>query len=144
MKHRLPIIIFITLIAATTIVVLTVPVLPHSQPFNLSRDLPTGTSSFNGQLGCGSNQTVPVVFPANGVVSFRITQNETGATVDIWMTSDTGGVYSFLNTGGGGGGEYGRFSSGDGRFTFVFQACGPTPTVVLGFWGETNYSAPLL
>ncbi|MFZ0829693.1 MAG: hypothetical protein WCB18_03130 [Thermoplasmata archaeon] len=128
-------------VAGFVVAAFTVPVLPKSQPFNLSRTLPTGTTSFNGQLGCGPNVTVREVFPSNGIVRYWITQNETGASVNIW--TDSVGIQGFMNTGYGGV-SAGSFTSGNGVYTFVFQACGSTPTVSLGFWGGTNYSTPLL
>ncbi len=143
MQRRVVVIIAVVAVAAAVALVLTVPSFPRSQPFNLSRSLPTGTAYSNGQFGCGPTVTVRGNFPANGQVSYWITQHESGASVNINITSDSGGGYTFLNTGSGGH-EHGNFPSGDGRFTFVFQACGPTPTVPLGFWGVTNYSAPFL
>jgi hypothetical protein len=116
-----------------------VPVLPRSQPFNLSRTLLTGTNYSNGQSGCGSNETVREAFPPDGIVSYRIAQNQTNDSVNLWTYSDWS--YSFMNIGYGGG-LNGTFSSDD--YTFVFQACGSTPTVSFGFWGSTDYSVPLL
>ncbi len=117
----------------------TVPVFQRSQPFDLSRTLPTGTASFNGQSGCGPNETVRESFPSNGIVSYWITQNGSDGSVNIQGTYASG---SFFMSTGFGGISQGSFPGG--AYTFVFQACGPTPTVSLGFWGVTNYSAPLL
>ena len=116
-----------------------VPVVPRSQPFDLSQILPTGTKVSNGQEGCGSNQTVSETFPADGVVSYWIAQNQTNASVNLWTYSDWSS--SFVNIGYGGG-LNGTFSSD--TYTFIFQACGSAPTVSIGFWGVTNYVVPLL
>jgi len=152
MKTRLLVFIVVAICVAGFLVgAFLVPVLPRSQPFNLSRTLPTGTTYFNGQIGCGPNETVRVSFPANGAISYWITQNATDASVNIWGNSisvsvsplgeNMGSSSFFLNTGSPGS-SHGSMSSGE--YTFVFQACGSAPTVSLGFWGVTNYSAPLL
>jgi len=152
MKTRVLVFIVVVIcVAGFLVVALTVPVLPRSQPFNLSRTLPTGTNFFNGQTGCGPNETVREAFPANGVIAYWITQNATDASVNIWGSSlsvssfpfmGSFGWSSFFLSTGSPGGSSGSMSSGE--YTFVFQACGSTPTVSLGFWGVTNYSAPLL
>lgn len=128
-------------IAVTLVILLLVPVVPRTGTFDLSQTLPTGSSAFNGQIDCGSNVTVAAVFPSDAIVSYRITQNESHASVNIWMLG--GGVSLFENSGYGGS-ISGNFTSGNGHFSFVFQACGPTPTVSLGFWGSTHYSVPIL
>jgi hypothetical protein len=115
-----------------------VPVDPHSQSFNLSRSLPTGSTYFNGASNCGPNETFRVIFPSPGTLSYQVTQNESGATVDVWWESST--TYSFESTGTGGGS--GTMSSGD--YTITLKGCGPTPTVSLGLWGTVNYTTPLL
>jgi hypothetical protein len=121
---------------------LTAPAVGVSQAFNLSRTLPTGSTYFNGNPNCGPNETVHADFPANGMVSFWTTQNETDASVDIWMDTSSGfsAGNTFLSTGQGH--THGTVSSGD--FIIVFKACGPTKTVSFGFWGVANYSVPLL
>jgi len=140
MKTRLWVVIITGIcVSGFLIAAFTVPVLPRSQPFNLSQTLPTGTTHSNGQTGCGSNVTVQETFPADGMVSYRITQNQTNASVNLWTYSDWGS--SFVNIGYGSG-TNGSFSSD--AYTFVFQACGSTPTVSIGFWGVTNYWVPFL
>jgi hypothetical protein len=102
------------------------------QPFDLSQTLPTGTGYSNAQVGCGPNVTVVYSFPTNGLVTYNMAQNQTGATVNIWASSAS--VDFFDGTGSGH--IAGTFSSG--KYTFVFQACGPSASVSLGFWGTTN------
>lgn len=143
MRTRLLILIVAVVCAAGILAAtFTAPVLPKSQPFNLSRSLPTGTTYFNGMPNCGPNETIGEDFPSNGIVSYRIVQNETDASVNIGRVSVSGASFSssFLSTGYGA--AQGTFSSGE--YSFVFKACGPMATVSLGFWGVTNYSAPLL
>ena len=128
------------------LIAFTVPAVARSQSFNLSRSLPTGSEYFNGNPNCGPNETVYADFPSNGMITFWTAQNESGASVDIWMDSSSLGPLgastesSFLSTGQGH--SHGTASSGD--FTIVLKACGPTSTVSLGFWGVANYSVPLL
>jgi len=110
----------------------------QSRPFNLSASFPTGNTSYNGQLDCGPNITETVTFPAPGIMNYNLTQNQSGASVNIWMVYSNG--YNFQNTGGPGQGR-GTTEYVDGTFHFGFIACGPSPTVSLGFWGTVAYWA---
>ncbi|MGI0128789.1 MAG: hypothetical protein ACREEC_01310 [Thermoplasmata archaeon] len=109
----------------------------QSRPFNLSGSFPTGNASYNGQLDCGSNVTENVTFPAPGILYYNITQNLSGASVNVWIVYPGG--YSFQASGspGHGGGSIGYNL---GSFHFGFIACGSTPTVALGLWGTVVYS----
>jgi hypothetical protein len=134
-------------IGVFVIAAVTLPALPGSHSFNLSRTLPTGTTYFNGQPNCGPNETARMEFPSNGVINYWITQNESDASVNIWWQpalvlsfGSASFTASFLSTGFGH--DQGNLPSGD--YTIVFKACGPTTTVSLGFWGVANYSVPLL
>lgn len=109
----------------------------QSRSFNLTASYPTGNASYNGQLGCGPNITKTVTFPAPGIMSFNITQAQYGASVNIWIFG--AGGFSFMNSGGGPGGSWGWMEYANGTFHFGFIACGPTPTVTLGFWGIVTY-----
>ncbi len=135
-------IIAVVVVAGVVIALVVVPVVPRTQMFNLSRNLPTGTTYFNGYFGCGSNVTITHPFPANGVVTYDLTQNESDATVNVWILGP-GASYSFVSTGGPGSGV-GTFTTGNGQITVVLKACGPGPTVGLGFWGSTQYRIPVL
>jgi hypothetical protein len=140
MRRRLILLIVVVGCAgAFLLAALFLPALPRSQPFDLSRTLSTGTTTSDGQANCGPNETIRVSFPSDGIVSFWMAQNLTNASVNLWTYSDWS--YAFVTLGPGGS-LNGTFSSDD--YTFVFQACGSTPTVSLGFWGITNYLVPLL
>jgi hypothetical protein len=138
-SRLLVVILAVACVAGFLAIATTYPAFARSQPFDLSRTLPTGTATSNGQLDCGPNVTVQQGFPESGTVWYWITLNGTGVSVNIWGTSSSS--YIFFSTGSPG---YSQGTLPGGSYTFVFQACGSTPTVALGFWGYTNYTAPLL
>ena len=112
----------------------------QSRTFDLSRVLPTGSGEFNGQFGCGANQTVNVTLPGPAVMYYNASQNESGASVNVWISVGNPGFQNaFLSTGEG------RISGEIGypyveTFHFTFMACGPGASVGLGFWGTVEYS----
>lgn len=143
MRRVLLVVIAVAIAGATLAGLFLVPAVPHREAFNFSRTLPTGTARFNGQEDCGPNVTIPNAFAAGSTVTYAWTQNESGAGVNIWLVG--AGIYSFEFTGGPGSGRGETGSSGGlGSVTLIFKACGPGPTVDLGFWGNASYLAPVL
>jgi hypothetical protein len=140
MRRVFVVAITVAVVGVTLATLFLVPAIPKLQAFDLSRTLPTGTTYFNGQEGCGTNVTISDPFPANGIVTYSVVQLQPRADVNIWFFGP--GSYSFVSTGMGSG--HGQFSTGSGEFTVVLKACGPGPTVSLGFWGNTTYLAPVL
>ena len=139
MKRRvLAIIVAAACVAVTLVVVFAVPIVPHSEPFNLSQTLSTGSTAFNGYPDCGPNVTTHLDYPSTGTISYRMAQNDSDATVDVWWISDDS--YAFESTGMGT--DQGTMTSGD--YTITMKGCGPDPTVSLGLWGFVNYTAPLV
>ena len=101
--------------------------------FNLSQSLPTGTSTVNGQLDCGSNVTVTLTVPAVSTVYYNMSVNTSGGSANVWESIDSSHGFVEVTYGGG---VQGAMDGVRGTITFTAQGCGPTPTVAFGLWGE--------
>lgn len=103
--------------------------------FDLSRNLPTGTVNASNPLGCGVNQTDFVSFPASAVVHYYLTVNQSADRAHLWLTGEGPPTNETILYGNA---TQGAFTVGNvaSTATFVFQGCGPTPLVPLGFWGD--------
>lgn len=106
-----------------------------SSVFNFSQNLPTGTTTSNGQQDCGANESASLTVPVESTVFYNLTVNTSGGSANVWdiigsshgfqSVSYRGMVHTELVVG----------ISAE-QIQFVFQGCGPSPTVALGFWGE--------
>jgi len=107
--------------------------------FDLSRTLPTGTINATNPLGCGMNETDFLSLPASAVVHYYVTVNQSGDRAHLWVTGEGSPANVTITYGNE---TQSSFTVGGvvATVTFVFQGCGPTANVPLGFWGDYSVS----
>ena len=108
--------------------------------FDLPGRLATAPMNSTNPYGCGPNMTDFFTFPAHSFLVYYVSDNASGSRVDYW-TLGIGPPSPVTIV------RYGNLSAGkipvgstSATIEFLFQGCGTTPTVPLGFWG--NYTLP--
>jgi hypothetical protein len=145
MKTRILISLLLVAVVSLLLFALTLPVYHLSKPFNLSRNLAAEEPiSSTNPYGCGPKVTVGITFPPYGLVTIYYAESQSTSNVTVWMSSASDDVSAHVGTPNGGTGVTTLNTGADGTYTFVFQACGTSPTVPFSLWGYANYTGPLL
>lgn len=112
----------------------------HRNGFGLPAELPTAPINASNPYGCGANRSDFFSLPADSRLYYYVTVNASDARINYWVlgVNATPRATTVL---------FGVESSGNVHLTgvgatlqFVFQGCGSTRTVPLGFWG--NFTLP--
>lgn len=109
--------------------------------FSLPTELPTASINASNPAGCGANRSDFLSFPARSNLYYYVTVNESEARVNYWVLRvNATPVTSTVSYGNE---SRGNLVVGDAGATiqFMFQGCGSTPTVPLGFWGNFTLSS---
>jgi len=112
----------------------------HRNTFSLPEALPTGTMNASNPGGCGANRSDFLSFPAHARLYYYVSVNESDARVNYWILGVSSPPEAGTVTSGN---EFGgdiELEAVGATIQFVFQGCGSTFTVPLGFWG--NYTLP--
>ena len=141
--------VLLVVLAAVLVVFVTLLVLalvpPHAtttlrNTFSLPAKLPTASINASNPYGCGGNRSDFLSLPAYSMLYYYVTVNQSGAHVNYWVLG--AGAAPGTNTVSYGNESRGHFglSRAGATIQFVFQGCGTTTTVPLGFWG--NFTLP--